>query len=90
LANPNVFDITGPTALEREDQAWNAANEINKTDFALEYALKNINWITPRYIEEGLRWLAENPGNALTTEATQSEVANTSLTQAQAEGGSDA
>ncbi len=90
LANPDVFDITGTTAPEREDQAWNAANEINKTDFALEYAIKKTNWITPRYIEEGLRWLAENPGNASTTEANQEEVAITAPTQAQAKEGGDA
>lgn len=90
LANPDVFNITGTTAPEREDQAWNAANKINKTDFALEYAIEKTNWITPRYIEEGLRWLAENPGDAQTTEANREEEATTAPAQTQAEEGGDA
>ncbi len=64
LANPSIFDITGTTWQEREDQAWKAAEKVNKTDFALEYAIEKTGWITPRYIEEGLRWLA---GNASST-----------------------
>jgi hypothetical protein len=90
LANPALFVITGGTAAQREDQAWNAAEKVNKTDFALEYAIRKTTWITPRYIEEGLRWLAQNPGNASATEATQEQVATTTPAQAQAEEGGDA
>jgi len=72
LANPSIFDITGTTLQEREDQAWKAAEKVNKTDFALEYAIEKTDWITPRYIEEGLRWLA---GNASPTASFDEETA---------------
>ena len=61
LANPALFDINGHTPAEREDQAWQAAKAVDKTDFALKYAIEETKWATPRYIEEGLRWLAEPP-----------------------------
>jgi hypothetical protein len=83
LANPSIFDITGTTWQEREDQAWKAAEKVNKTDFALEYAIEKTNWITPRYIEEGLRWLA---GNASST-ASSGEAA--APTAEEAEGNAD-
>lgn len=60
LANPDLFDITGPNAQEREEQAWTKASEVDKTDFALKYAIDTTDWNTPLYIVEGLRWLAEN------------------------------
>jgi len=59
LANPALFGINGQAPAEREEQAWQAAKAIDKTDFALKYAIEETDWTTPRYIEEGLRWLAE-------------------------------
>jgi predicted ATP-dependent endonuclease of OLD family len=61
LANPARFGITSEVSAEREEQAWNAAKNVNKTDFALKYAIEDTDWTTPRYIEEGLRWLAQSP-----------------------------
>jgi predicted ATP-dependent endonuclease of OLD family len=61
LANPTLFDINGHTPAEREEHAWQAAKAVDKTDFALKYAIEETAWATPRYIEEGLRWLAEPP-----------------------------
>jgi len=61
LANPALFAINGHAPAEREEQAWQAAKAVDKTDFALKYAIKETDWTTPRYIEEGLRWLAEPP-----------------------------
>jgi len=58
LANPDRFGVTGESANEREAQAWKVAETVKKTDFALEYAIEKVDWMTPRYIEEGLRWLA--------------------------------
>lgn len=75
LANPALFEIAGDTPSEREDQAWNAAKGIDKTDFALKYAIKQTDWTTPRYIEEGLRWLAEPPMETTATNEIFSEVA---------------
>ncbi len=65
LANPVRFDITGETPAEREEQAWKAAKDIDKTDFALKHAIEDTDWTTPRYIEEGVRWLAQCPGTAV-------------------------
>ena len=83
LANPSIFDITGTTWQEREDQAWKVAEKVNKTDFALEYAIEKTGWITPRYIEEGLRWLA---GNASSTASSGGAAAPTAE---EAEGNAD-
>ncbi|HUU17652.1 MAG TPA: ATP-dependent endonuclease [Sedimentisphaerales bacterium] len=60
LANPDKFGITGESANEREIQAWEAAEKVKKTDFALEYAIEKVDWTTPLYIVEGLRWLADD------------------------------
>ncbi len=61
LANPTRFGIRGKTPGEREEEAWNAASDIEKTNFALRHAIEEADWTTPLYIEQGLRWLAENP-----------------------------
>ena len=45
---------------------------MKKTDFALEYAIEKVDWTTPLYIEEGLRWLA---GNASSTPDSVKETA---------------
>ena len=62
LANGTKFGIAGTTPSERELEACDAAPPSEeKTDFALEYAISDTDWITPRYIEEGLRWLGQAP-----------------------------
>ena len=58
LANPKLFEITGGTAEERETQAWDKANGVKKSEFALTYAIRETDWKIPRYIDEGLSWLA--------------------------------
>ena len=60
LANPDKFEITGDTPHEREVRSWDLAARIDKTDFAMEHAILDTDWTTPRYIKEGLRWLASN------------------------------
>lgn len=85
LANPDIFNITGATPQEREDQAWKAAENVDKTDFALEYAIEKTGWIVPRYIEEGLKWLAQNPDNAPAAEVSQEEAVPTTPAQPQPE-----
>ena len=57
---PGVQTCALPISNERETDAWNKATEINKTDFAMKYSILDTDWTTPRYIEEGLRWLADN------------------------------
>lgn len=60
LANPELFSLQDGDAAERESKAWEAANAIEtKTDFALQYAIQETEWVVPGYIAEGLRWLSQ-------------------------------
>ena len=59
LANPDLFGLSENSAQEREEEACTEAKRRKKSDFALEYAIENEEWDVPRYIEEGLCWLAE-------------------------------
>lgn len=65
LANLNLFKINGTTEEENEIIAYDLATGIDKTDFALTYALNEMNWATPLYIKEGLEWLAVHPNAAV-------------------------
>lgn len=56
LANPELFDLG---AGDIATLAYEHAAEQKKSSFALEHAIVNTQWRTPRYIEEGLRWLAQ-------------------------------
>ena len=75
LANQTHFGITGATNDELAKVAQDKAAKQKKSKFALTYAIEKINWVTPRYIEEGMRWLAASstavadPGVALAAEA---------------------
>lgn len=61
LANPSLFPLAGPSEADREQQAWEDAKYIKKSEFALKHALSPHTWHIPRYISEGLLWLAEGP-----------------------------
>lgn len=75
LANQAFFSITGTTNAALAKSAEDKAAKQKKSKFALTYAIKKTEWVTPRYIEEGLRWLAASnvavvdPGVALAAEA---------------------
>lgn len=58
LANPTMFEIEGATPDEQATSAWNKLISIKKSEFALKYAIQEIGWTAPRYILDGLRWLA--------------------------------
>ena len=58
LANPDMFGIEGQSATEQESKALKKADRVKKTKFALTYAIGTTDWTIPRYIEEGLSWLA--------------------------------
>lgn len=70
LANQTLFGITGATNDSLAEAAQNKAAKQKKSKFALTYAIKKTDWVTPRYIKEGLCWLAESntavadPGDA--------------------------
>jgi putative ATP-dependent endonuclease of OLD family len=55
LANWALFGLAAPSA----DEAWETAKDEGKSDFALTYAIKKTGWSVPRYIAEGLQWLAQ-------------------------------
>jgi putative ATP-dependent endonuclease of the OLD family len=57
-ANPTLHPLSGATRAAIENEAWNNAKELKKSDFALELALMTDEWTIPRYIHEGLLWLA--------------------------------
>jgi len=61
LANSALFDLQGGSDEEKADDAWERVEKIGKTNFALEFAIEKTNWIIPKYIKEGLLWLAESP-----------------------------
>lgn len=65
LANQTYFGINGATNDELAKAAQDKAAKQKKSKFALTYAIKKTDWVTPRYIEEGMRWLAaSNPAVA--------------------------
>lgn len=62
LANRKLFVVAGDTEQEIEVSASSKAPEDKgKTEFALRYGLEETGWNAPKYIVEGLQWLAGNP-----------------------------
>ncbi len=76
LANSALFGITGNTPHERELSARELSANVKKSEFALKYAIDATDWVTPGYIADGVRWLAESdmpacdPGLDLVIEET--------------------
>lgn len=58
LANKALFTLQGNTDEELELNSYKKANREKKSDFAIEYAINNTEWDTPKYIKDGLIWLA--------------------------------
>ncbi len=58
LANAAMFGLTGKTSQELELQARPKADELKKSEFALKHAIAETGWTAPRYILDGIRWLA--------------------------------
>jgi putative ATP-dependent endonuclease of the OLD family len=58
LANVEKFGLTDddPAALEIAARA--KAAEFKKSDFALTYAIEDQDWVAPRYLTDGISWLA--------------------------------
>lgn len=74
LANPSKFGIAGPTAADRETQAWDIATDVKKSEFALKHAINDTEWTIPRYIEQGLRWLGQVDDAAGAPDAIEPQV----------------
>lgn len=79
LANASMFNIVGATADDRAQNAWVKISKIKKSEFALRYAIAETEWIAPRYILDGLRWLTRDVspvsvGNVRDGNASHSEI----------------
>ena len=44
--------------------------DVSKIEFALKYAILDSDWVTPRYIQQGLRWLAQDVGSVASSNLT--------------------
>ncbi|WP_175762438.1 ATP-dependent nuclease [Burkholderia anthina] len=76
LANQALFGLTGNTREEFEVAARSKAAEFKKSEFALKYAIEEKGWRAPRYLVDGVRWLAAgiepdlaDPGLAMAADA---------------------
>jgi putative ATP-dependent endonuclease of the OLD family len=58
IANAAKFGVTGQTPEEQEESAWQRAEHLKKSEFALTFAIDDTDWQTPSYIAQGLAWLA--------------------------------
>lgn len=81
LANPKLFGLAeDATAPALEQGAWDEAEAVDsKSDFALRFAIDEGGWLVPRYIREGLVWLA---GDATAPAAPPAPVADSNATPA--------
>lgn len=61
LANAGIFGIGSINGYPSESEAWALAQKQKKSAFALQYAINVPVWNVPRYIADGLRWLAAEP-----------------------------
>ena len=59
LANQDIFDVLEVADEKKESFVYKEAQNIQKTDFALKYSTEVENWAVPKYIKEGLCWLAD-------------------------------
>lgn len=88
LVNPTLFAIEGDNDMERAADAYTKAQDVHKTDFALKYGIEQTDWEVPRYIHEGLVWLANVGAEAHGQENEDSHVENeadeTTLNQVEA------
>jgi hypothetical protein len=60
LANIWKFNLMNGTANELECMALEEAQKYKKSDFALRYAINDTDWVAPKYLLDGIRWLAED------------------------------
>lgn len=63
LANRAKYSIADGTCSEIEQSASEKAKSEKKAEFALKNALEYTDWTAPKYIVEGLQWLAKKPNN---------------------------
>lgn len=59
LANREKFSLNSENIEALEKAAKAEAERFKKSDFALRFAIEETEWNVPRYLEEGIRWLAQ-------------------------------
>lgn len=72
LANRSFFGLPTTDVPDMEKQARDIAAKNKKSEFALRFAINETLWITPKYIADGIRWLADHEMVAPTTAAAGS------------------
>lgn len=78
LANPALFNLEPSVDLvEAETSAAAIASTFKKSDFALKYSISETEWLTPRYIRQGLEWLLNytEPRELTSDDSTEAVVA---------------
>jgi len=50
--------VSGDTPEDLAEDARTKAEAFKKSAFALQYAIDDTDWATPKYIDDGLAWLA--------------------------------
>lgn len=60
LANPTLFGLKATTSDAQETEARTIASKQKKSEFALKYAIAETTWTAPKYMLDGIRWLAQN------------------------------
>ena len=78
LANQTMFDIKGDTVEDKEKDAWEKVKKVKKSEFALKYAINITNWVAPRYILDGLKWLANSDSSIVEIKIEDSEESDSS------------
>jgi hypothetical protein len=58
LANQALFGLADDTKEALEVTARSKAGEYKKSEFALKYAIEEKGWSAPKYLVDGVRWLA--------------------------------
>ena len=58
LANGVTFGVAGATSDDLEISAMALASKVKKSEFSLKYAIKETTWVAPRYLVDGVKWLA--------------------------------
>lgn len=80
LANADKFGVTGNTPEALAVDAQEKAGSFKKSKFALQYAIDDTDWKTPKYINDGLTWLAREaatpPEVSVTSEVAVSSEAD--------------
>ena len=58
ISRPGIAVAGSMEAAALEIAARAKAAEFKKSDFALTYAIEDRDWVAPRYLTEGIAWLA--------------------------------